>query len=162
MRSTRERPHDVRLSQMEFTGVTAIALRCSLTPPHTLSKETKMKLALIGAAAVAAAAFATPALAQAVIEDPGYCAQFYPDANCQNLGTGQSVHRWWFQAEREHYGVAPRDAVDRARAVPLSWRTEVQRLRSRARSSDRVAQRALTSRRSVCRKNRERSRERYR
>jgi hypothetical protein len=47
-----------------------------------------MKLALIGAAAVAAAAFATPALAQAVIEDPGYCAQFYPGANCQNLGPG--------------------------------------------------------------------------
>ena len=47
-----------------------------------------MKLALIGAAAVAAAAFATPALAQAVIEDPGYCAQFYPNANCQNLGPG--------------------------------------------------------------------------
>ena len=34
-----------------------------------------MKFALIGAAAVAAAAFATPVLAQAVIEDPGYCAQ---------------------------------------------------------------------------------------
>jgi hypothetical protein len=47
-----------------------------------------MKLALIGAAAVVAAAFATPALAQAVIEDPGYCAQFYPNANCQNLGAG--------------------------------------------------------------------------
>jgi hypothetical protein len=47
-----------------------------------------MKLALIGAAAVITAAFATPALAQAVIEDPGYCAQFYPNANCQNLGAG--------------------------------------------------------------------------
>jgi hypothetical protein len=47
-----------------------------------------MKFALIGAAAVAAAAFATPALAQAVISDPGYCAQFYPDANCQNFGPG--------------------------------------------------------------------------
>jgi hypothetical protein len=47
-----------------------------------------MKLTLIGAAAVAAAAFATPALAQQVIEDPGYCAQFYPNANCQNLGPG--------------------------------------------------------------------------
>jgi len=43
---------------------------------------------LIGATAVAAAAFATPALAQAVIEDPGYCAQFYPNANCQNLAPG--------------------------------------------------------------------------
>jgi hypothetical protein len=47
-----------------------------------------MKSALIGAAAVAAASFATPALAQTVIEDPGYCAQFYPNANCQNLGPG--------------------------------------------------------------------------
>jgi hypothetical protein len=47
-----------------------------------------MKLALIGAAAIAAAAFATPALAQQVIEAPGYCAQFYPNANCQNLGAG--------------------------------------------------------------------------
>jgi hypothetical protein len=45
-----------------------------------------MKFALIGATAVAAAAFVTPALAQAVISDPGYCAQFYPNANCQNLG----------------------------------------------------------------------------
>ena len=47
-----------------------------------------MKFAMIGAAAVATAAFATPALAQQVIEDPGYCAQFYPNANCQNLGAG--------------------------------------------------------------------------
>jgi hypothetical protein len=47
-----------------------------------------MKYALIGAAAVVAAASATPALAQQVIEDPGYCAQFYPNANCQNLGAG--------------------------------------------------------------------------
>ena len=47
-----------------------------------------MKLALIGAAAVAAAALATPAMAQAVIEDPGYCAQFYPNGNCQYLEPG--------------------------------------------------------------------------
>ena len=46
-----------------------------------------MKFALIGAALVAAASV-TPALAQAVISDPGYCAQFYPNANCQNLGPG--------------------------------------------------------------------------
>jgi hypothetical protein len=52
------------------------------------NQETKMKYALIGAAAVVAAASVTPALAQQVIEDPGYCAQFYPNANCQNLGAG--------------------------------------------------------------------------
>jgi hypothetical protein len=60
----------------------------SLHVAQRTNQETEMKLALIGAAAVIAAAFATPALAQAVIEDPGYCAQFYPNANCQNLGAG--------------------------------------------------------------------------
>jgi hypothetical protein len=49
-----------------------------------------MKLALIGAAAVVAAAFATPALAQRVISDSGRCAQFYPDANCRTLEPGNS------------------------------------------------------------------------
>src|SRR5258707_14615998 len=52
------------------------------------NQETKMKYALIGAAAVVAAASVTPALAQQVIEDPGYCAQFYPNGNCQNLRPG--------------------------------------------------------------------------
>jgi hypothetical protein len=47
-----------------------------------------MKFVLIAAGAIAAAAFASPALAQQVISDPGYCAQFYPNANCQNLGAG--------------------------------------------------------------------------
>ena len=47
-----------------------------------------MKYAWIGTAALAAAALATPAFAQAVIENPGYCAQYYPNANCQNLGPG--------------------------------------------------------------------------
>jgi hypothetical protein len=52
------------------------------------NQETEMKSALIGAATLIAAAYVTPALAQPVIEDPGYCAQFYPNANCQNLGPG--------------------------------------------------------------------------
>jgi hypothetical protein len=47
-----------------------------------------MKFALLGAVAIAATALATPVSAQAVISDPGYCAQFYPNANCQNLGQG--------------------------------------------------------------------------
>jgi hypothetical protein len=45
-----------------------------------------MKFVLIAAGAVAAAAFAAPALAQQAISDPGRCAQFYPNSNCQNLG----------------------------------------------------------------------------
>ena len=47
-----------------------------------------MKFALIGAAALFAAVVDDISEAQAVIEDPGYCAQFYPNANCQNLGPG--------------------------------------------------------------------------
>jgi hypothetical protein len=64
------------------------ATESALPPSPDMIQEAKMKIALISAAAVAAAAFATPALAQAVISDPGYCAQFYPNANCQNLGPG--------------------------------------------------------------------------
>ncbi len=47
------------------------------------------KLGLLGAAAVVlSSALAGPAMAQQVITNPGYCAQFYPDANCQNKGPG--------------------------------------------------------------------------
>jgi len=47
------------------------------------------RLAMLAAAAfVAASALATPATAQEVIYNPGYCAQFYPNANCQNKGPG--------------------------------------------------------------------------
>jgi hypothetical protein len=34
------------------------------------------------------AALTAPATAQQVISEPGYCAQFYPNANCQNKGPG--------------------------------------------------------------------------
>src|SRR5712671_6309643 len=48
--------------------------------------STMTKLKLLSAAAILSAAIATPALAQEVIYNPGYCAQFYPNANCQNKG----------------------------------------------------------------------------
>ena len=40
------------------------------------------------AAAILASVLTTPVLAQAVISEPGYCAQFYPTANCNNEGLG--------------------------------------------------------------------------
>src|SRR6476661_1751836 len=43
---------------------------------------------LLGAVAILSTAIATPVLAQQVISEPGYCAQFYPNANCQNKGPG--------------------------------------------------------------------------
>ena len=43
-------------------------------------------------AALLAAAFAGEARAQAVVEDPGYCAQYYPNANCTNYGPGNPMY----------------------------------------------------------------------
>ena len=43
---------------------------------------------ILGGAAALAAMLASPAMAQEVIYNPGYCAQFYPNANCQNKGPG--------------------------------------------------------------------------
>jgi hypothetical protein len=38
--------------------------------------------------AILSIAIASPVTAQPVISEPGYCAFFYPDANCQNKGPG--------------------------------------------------------------------------
>ena len=46
------------------------------------------KSGILAAAAILASALASPAMAQEVIYNPGYCAQFYPNANCQNRGPG--------------------------------------------------------------------------
>jgi hypothetical protein len=43
---------------------------------------------LVGAVAVLSTIIATPVPAQQVIYEPGYCAFFYPNANCQNKGPG--------------------------------------------------------------------------
>lgn len=56
-----------------------------------------MKFTLIGAAMVASVALAAPASAQHVVTNPGYCAQFYPNANCQNYGPG-NPYRGGYQA----------------------------------------------------------------
>jgi hypothetical protein len=45
------------------------------------------KYALFGAALLATT-LVSHAHAEPVIEDPGYCAEFYPNANCRNLGPG--------------------------------------------------------------------------
>ena len=46
------------------------------------------KSAILAAAAILASALASPAMAQEVIWNPGKCAQYYPNANCQNYGPG--------------------------------------------------------------------------
>jgi hypothetical protein len=51
------------------------------------------------AVAIIASALATPALAQQVIYNPGYCAQFYPNANCQNRGPGSPYSSSYYQRQ---------------------------------------------------------------
>jgi hypothetical protein len=79
-------------------------------------------------AALLATALASPAEAQAVISEPGYCAQFYPNANCQNKGPGNpytdpNFHRnyaegnYW-QNNNAQVIVAPRHHRHRAHKHP--------------------------------------------
>ena len=46
------------------------------------------KSGILATAAILASMLASPAMAQEVVYNPGYCAQFYPNANCQNRGPG--------------------------------------------------------------------------
>jgi hypothetical protein len=68
------------------------------------------------AAAAVLSVISGPAMAQAVISEPGYCAFFYPNANCQNKGPGnpytdpnyqrgQNAAAW---SDHQTVGVAPR------------------------------------------------------
>jgi hypothetical protein len=61
-------------------------------------------LRLIGAAAMLSVFGAAPALAQQVIQEPGYCAFFYPNANCQNKGPGNPYTDTNY--DRNHYAAA--------------------------------------------------------
>ncbi len=47
-----------------------------------------MSISRLLIAAAALAVITGPAMAQQVISEPGYCAFFYPNANCQNKGPG--------------------------------------------------------------------------
>src|ERR1700742_1979649 len=55
--------------------------------PQSSEERDMTRLTMLGAAAlISATVLAAPAMAQEVIYNPGYCAQFYPNANCQNKG----------------------------------------------------------------------------
>lgn len=85
----------------------------------------------LGVAVVLAVVGVTPASAQAVIQEPGYCAFFYPTANCQNKGPGnpytdpnyrrnggQSSGQW---SSGETVSVAP-TRPPRTRSAPTTYR----------------------------------------
>jgi hypothetical protein len=85
----------------------------------------------LGAVAILTATSFTPAPAQQAIYEPGYCAFFYPNANCQNDGPGnpytdpnyrrnvsQSSGQW---SSGETVGVAP-TRLPRPRSAPTTHR----------------------------------------
>jgi hypothetical protein len=61
-----------------------------------------MKLALFGALVATAAFTASASAAPRVVTNPGYCAQFYPNANCQDYGPG-NPYTGSYQAGRGHW-----------------------------------------------------------
>jgi len=73
------------------------------------------KSGILVAAAILASALASPAMAQQVIYNPGYCAQFYPNANCQNKGPGSPYYGDSYQRQ------AYRDQAYRDRAWQGSY-----------------------------------------
>src|SRR5438270_12574523 len=116
---------------MEFTGVTAIALRYSLTP-LTLSKGDQDEISIDRRRRCCRGSFRNPCPGAGCYRRPRLLRAVLPRRQLSKSGTGQSIYRWRFPAVRERYGVRPHDAVDRARGVPLSRRTEVKRLTIRA------------------------------
>ena len=58
---------------------------------------------LFAVVAVLSSLSATPVLAQAVIQNPGYCAFYYPNANCQNKGPGNPYGRYALPAAQGNY-----------------------------------------------------------
>ena len=63
-----------------------------LVAPRLIGQQMETDMTTLKAFGVAAllvaASAVTPAIAQEVIENPGKCAQFYPNANCSNYGPG--------------------------------------------------------------------------
>jgi len=53
--------------------------------------------ATVLSAALLATAFSSQARAQAAVEQPGYCAQYYPNANCQNYGPGNPLYPGFYR-----------------------------------------------------------------
>ncbi|MEH2501786.1 MULTISPECIES: hypothetical protein [unclassified Bradyrhizobium] len=79
---------------------------------------------LVGAA-TALAVISAPAMAQQVIYEPGYCAFYYPNANCQNNGPGNpSDPRRFSQGHVVPDGSATAGTVvkKRAKRPPTSMR----------------------------------------
>lgn len=82
------------------------------------------RLGILGAATLVASALASPATAQEVVYNPGYCAQFYPNANCQNKGPGNPYRNGYYQGQVTYQN---RDWQDRGYRHDRRWRDSYNR-----------------------------------
>ena len=83
-------------------------------------------LKLLAAVAVLSA-LTGPAMAQQVISEPGYCAFFYPNANCQNKGPGNPYTDPNYQRNaKQGYVAAPGQTVGVARKRPRTSTARMQ------------------------------------
>ena len=85
-----------------------------------------MSILKLFAAAILASLVATPVLAQAVISEPGYCAQFYPTENCNNEGPGNPFTDPNWRHDRGGWGAvqAPNSTVGVVRKRPPRHRSQ--------------------------------------
>jgi len=92
-----------------------------------------MSILKLFAAAILASLVATPVLAQAVISEPGYCAQFYPSANCNNEGPGNPFTDPNWRRDGGGWG-GPSAECDRWRCAEATTQASVAILRLTLRS----------------------------
>src|SRR5437588_10463558 len=71
--------------------------------PETRETAMTRPAILLGALALLVA-LASPASAQHVIYNPGWCAQFYPNANCQNYGPGNPYTSYGWRGAYRNWG----------------------------------------------------------
>jgi hypothetical protein len=78
--------------------------------PTEPNGETHMTRCSLPIAALLMLACVGQARAQAAVESPGYCAQYYPNANCQNYGPGNPMYPGYYRRAGEwprSYGMMP-------------------------------------------------------
>jgi hypothetical protein len=79
---------EIALSHAGVTGRPGTEPHLAVFSSHQLQTEDAMSVGKSLALAAILSVISIPAMAQAVISEPGYCAFFYPNANCQNKGPG--------------------------------------------------------------------------
>jgi hypothetical protein len=81
--------------------------------PGTNEEFVMARLAILSTALTLT--LASPASAQHVIYNPGWCAQFYPNANCQNYGPGNPYTSYGWRYAYGRAGYYPRRIYHRHR-----------------------------------------------